>query len=201
MSYLSKQNKKSTELKKLILLLLASFVVTAANAQFFKRKEKYGEEKTQAEKQAERKAARQEKKTSKAAQKEEEKNQPQQPKKLSEKEQKNPPLENIKWALLDISGKPLNAAPDRMPYMVMYSKGSKLEGYTGCNQLSGTYDKGRNEDIGYKPVTTKMACSNTQWEDDMVKALNGANAYKLNGQNLLLYHDNMLLAIFEAKFD
>lgn len=83
----------------------------------------------------------------------------------------------------------------------MYSKGSRLMGHTGCNSIAGKYEKGRHDDIKYEAITTKMACMGANHEGYLLEALSGANLYMLNGQNLLLYRDNLLLAIFEAKFD
>lgn len=233
LSYLSNRKLKPFDLKKLIFLLLASFIFTSSQAQFFKRKEKPAndkprtevkesnendeemkariraqiEQKKQEEQVAKEMAAEQKKaeKEAKEAEKKEKKMEKEAKsfslKKLSDKEKMEPPLQDVKWVLLDIAGKPLNTGSENTPYLIMYSKGSKLEGSTGCNSIGGSYKKGRHDDISFQGITTKMACSDMKAEKLMQDALNRTNLYMLNGQNLLLYNDNLLLAIFEARFE
>lgn len=222
MLYLSNQKLKPTDLKKLTFLLIASFVFTSADAQFFKRKESFGDNKPKREvkqdsrnneemkakakaEKEEKKSAKEAEKAAKQAEKKEDKAVKESkdftPKKLSEKEKLAPPLEGVKWALLDINGKPLTDNTGTTPYIIMFSKGSKLEGHTGCNIIAGSYKAGRHDDLTFQPVTTKMACSDMKTESMMNEALGRSNIYMLNGQNLLLYHDNMLMAIFEARFE
>jgi len=108
-------------------------------------------------------------------------------------------LMDTQWMLMDISGKSLNLnASAKAPYIYLSSKHHQIGGNTGCNAIGGQYTFKHN-DIKFTPLTTKMACNNMKYEQSMMEALNHANRYMLNGQNLLLYNDNFLLAIFEAK--
>ncbi len=208
-----------TALKKLVFLIPALFVFTHSDAQFFKRKNPPAEKKTeiktaddkaaeQEEKKAEKEAKLAEKEANKAereaekAAKKAEKEQKEAekaaaPKKWSEKQKENPPLKEVKWVLTDETGKSMGDAA----YIQLQPKGDKLAGNTSCNNIAGSFKEGKDNVIKFTAITTKMACSDMKTENRMLSALNGANRYDMNGQNLLLYRDNLLLAIFEAKFD
>jgi heat shock protein HslJ len=197
-------------LKKLIILALASLAFANADAQFFKRKNQPAESKTETkeerkESKEDRKAAKEQRKQEKEQRKDEQKEIKDQkeiekaakPKKWSEKEKQSPPLEDVKWVLLDVSGKSIGGRA----YIKLSDKGDKLTGHTSCNLISGSFKKGRSNDVKFNTITTKMACDEMKTEANLLSALNGTNLYDLNGQNLLLYHDTILLAIFEANFE
>ncbi len=109
-------------------------------------------------------------------------------------------LENTYWKLAEVSGKPITTPTDaREAFLTLISKKSRVQGNTGCNSLAGKYEMGRHGFIKFTVASTKMACADMSTENYMQSALSGANRYVINGQNLLLYNDNLLLAIFEAR--
>ena len=108
-------------------------------------------------------------------------------------------LEGTHWRLIEIDGKLVAAANNRTEAFIVFAKKGRLEGNTGCNSLGGTYDLGRFEAVKIEAVSTKMACEDMAAEAYMNNALAYANRYMINGQHLLLYNDNLLLALFEAK--
>lgn len=111
-------------------------------------------------------------------------------------------LEKTYWKLADVNGNALSTSSNgREAYIMLISKKSRVEGNTGCNSLAGKYEMGRHGYIKFTVAGTKMACGNMETENYMQNALSNANRYVINGQNLLLYNDNLLLAIFEARED
>ncbi|RYE21440.1 MAG: META domain-containing protein [Sphingobacteriales bacterium] len=108
-------------------------------------------------------------------------------------------LEATHWSLTEIDGKPVASGDERIMPFIMFGKKGRLEGNTGCNSLGGTYDLGRFDAIKIEAVSTKMACPDMTGEAYMNNALSYANRYMINGRHLLLYNDNLLLALFEAK--
>jgi len=108
-------------------------------------------------------------------------------------------LEGTHWRLTEIDGKPVPRGDNRNEPFIMFAKKGRLEGNTGCNGLGGTYDLGRFDAIKIEAVSTKMACPDMSGEAYMNNALAYANRYMINGQYLLLYNDNLLLALFEAE--
>ena len=103
------------------------------------------------------------------------------------------------WRLSELNGKPVTTG-NTEAYIMFAKKGSRIEGNTGCNSLGGTYNTGRFEALKIEAVSTKMACPDMTSESQMNTALSYANRYMINGQYLLLYNDNLLLALFEAQY-
>ena len=111
----------------------------------------------------------------------------------------NPALTDTDWYLLDVNGNPLNTNGGDAPVMKLSSKHRDLSGNTGCNTMGGKYETTKHLEIKFMPATTKRACNSMSNETYMLNALVEANLYEINGSNLLLYHDNLLLAIFEGR--
>jgi heat shock protein HslJ len=121
-------------------------------------------------------------------------------KKGKEKPKGDPKLQNTVWKLLDINGQPLTRTPgSEETYIIIAQKHNRLDGFAGCSPVSGSYKLDKGDVIEFDATITPMPCKNQSTENYLRAALDNANRYMLNGQNLLLYNDNLLLAIFEAK--
>ncbi|MCD6064332.1 MAG: hypothetical protein K0R82_2243 [Flavipsychrobacter sp.] len=106
---------------------------------------------------------------------------------------------NTYWRLAEMNGKPVpEVAQNSTPYIYLQDKKSQLLGHTGCNTIGGEFAIGKYNYIGFEPVYTEMACPDVT-ESYILNALKGANRYNINEENLLLYNDNLLLAVFERK--
>lgn len=115
-------------------------------------------------------------------------------------EKKRATIMNTYWRLSEMDGKPLaDGSQNNTPYIYLQDKKSQLLGHTGCNNIGGEFAIGKYNYIGFEAVYTEMACEGITTEGYILNALKGANRYTINGQNLLLYNDNLLLAVFEAK--
>ena len=79
----------------------------------------------------------------------------------------------------------------------MFEKNNRIEGFGGCNELTGSYEKGIY-DIKFKVISTKRYCEGKmEIENEFINALNSANRYDLPYENeLYLYKDSLLLAKF-----
>ena len=109
-------------------------------------------------------------------------------------------LDGTYWALYEMDGKPVKTpANEREAYIKLIDKKSKLEGYTGCNIITGNFDLGR-EYLTFDAATTERACKDMTVENYVMAALNNANRYEINGLYLLLFKGTYLLGIFEARF-
>jgi heat shock protein HslJ len=111
-------------------------------------------------------------------------------------------LTNTYWRLAEMNGKAVETPADaRDVFIRLITKRGKLEGFTGCNMIEGTHSEGRKGAIEFKAMTTLMACEErTDVEQYVLRALSKANRYLINDKHLLLYNDNYLLAIFEARY-
>lgn len=109
-------------------------------------------------------------------------------------------IQNTIWKLLDVNGKPLAPTPgSEEAYIIMATKHKRLDGFAGCSPVSGSYSIGKGDMIEFDAKITQMPCRNTSTENYLKGTLDNANKFMINGNNLLLYNDNLLLAIFEAK--
>lgn len=123
-----------------------------------------------------------------------------QKKKKAEKPRKDATLENTYWALYEMDGKMVETpADEREIYIKLLPKKSQIEGYAGCNIVTGTYDLGK-EYLTFEATATLRACDDMTKENYVFNALNNTDRYELNGQHLLLFNGTYLLAIFEARY-
>ncbi|MBZ0098806.1 MAG: META domain-containing protein [Taibaiella sp.] len=121
-------------------------------------------------------------------------------KKKKEKPRRDATLENTYWALHEMDGKTVETpANEREIYIKLVEKKSLLEGYGGCNIITGSYDLGK-EYLTFEATATLRACDDMTKENYVFNALNNTNRYELNGQHLLLFNGTYLLAIFEARY-
>lgn len=109
-------------------------------------------------------------------------------------------LENTYWRLYEMDGKSVVTPADkREVYIKLIERKSQLEGYTGCNIITGKYELGR-ETLTFEAATTERLCDDMATETYIMEALNNADRYEINQHYLLLYKGTYMLAIFEAKY-
>ncbi|MCB0725615.1 MAG: META domain-containing protein [Ignavibacteriae bacterium] len=105
--------------------------------------------------------------------------------------------ENI-WRLYELNGDSILPGKSWDEEIVfMFEKNNRIEGFGGCNELTGSYEKGIY-DIKFKVISTKRYCEGKmEIENEFINALNSANRYDLPYENeLYLYKDSLLLAKF-----
>lgn len=107
-------------------------------------------------------------------------------------------LQNTYWRLVEMNGKPVVSTKE--PYIKLVDKKSALEGSTGCNTIMGNYKIGKHGALKFEYGTTKMMCGDMETEQFVNSALVRTTTYDINSNHLLLYNDNVLLAVFEAQY-
>lgn len=108
-------------------------------------------------------------------------------------------LQDTYWRLTEMNGTPLASAANEA-FIKLTEKKSVLEGSTGCNLISGSFQIGKRGELAFEYGTTKKMCGDMAVERFMNHTLTNTNRYDINGHHLLLYNDSILLAIFEAKY-
>lgn len=111
-------------------------------------------------------------------------------------------LENTSWNLVELEGKALDM-PMNAKRVYIQLKGSdeqqNLSGFAGCNSMGGSYSTPGDNAIIFEPISTRMFCEETmELENAFIKMLTSADRYQIEGRQLLLYKQDLLLGKFRA---
>ncbi len=104
------------------------------------------------------------------------------------------------WILTELEGNPLVTGSS---VSAIFTQGGKLSGSAGCNRYLGSYEvSGSRISIDSTLATTMMMCESSlmSQETDYLKALQDAQSYLINGEQLsLLDENNKVIAVFHAQ--
>jgi heat shock protein HslJ len=92
------------------------------------------------------------------------------------------------WSAVEIEGVPYAAWPGtREPHLVFSGEGSRVRGFTGCNNLTGAFEQDA-ERLRFKPLaTTRMAClPENEVEGQFTSALGATATQRIAGNTLEL---------------
>jgi copper homeostasis protein (lipoprotein) len=109
-----------------------------------------------------------------------------------------------RWVLTELSGNPVRtSAAGRAPGLEFTADGGRVSGFTGCNQLTGSYAvNGDRLDFPGALATTRMACIDTvvaQQEQRFLDALRRTDRFTVqDGRLTLLDEGGTPLARFAA---
>lgn len=110
-------------------------------------------------------------------------------------------LNNI-WRLVELNGEaipPGDGFDDQIE--LLFEINNRIDGFGGCNQLIGSYDKNLY-DIKFNVSSTLKYCGEGRImsiEKAFIDMLNTANRYDIHHEyTLYLYKDTVKLAMFEA---
>jgi uncharacterized lipoprotein YbaY/heat shock protein HslJ/uncharacterized lipoprotein NlpE involved in copper resistance len=113
-------------------------------------------------------------------------------------------LRDTYWKLIELDGAAVVMAPAqrREVHITFAGEGSRLFGFSGCNQLVGAYVQEGNA-LRFTPMaSTKMACVPPfmELESQVLKMLGATTAYRIEGEQLTLLGGAEVLARFEAVY-
>jgi heat shock protein HslJ len=113
-------------------------------------------------------------------------------------------LRDTYWKLAEIGGKPATMMPtqQREVRITLSSDGARLMGFSGCNQLVGSYEAG-DRSLRFHAAGSMMACEPElmELERNVHQALGLTTAYRIEGERLsLIGADNKALATFDAVY-
>jgi heat shock protein HslJ len=113
-------------------------------------------------------------------------------------------LQDTYWKLLELDGKKIPLAPShkRQIRITLASEGSRVIGFSGCNQFTGTFTHKENELRFSQMAGTMMACVGPYLgiEAKVLQMLNATTAYRIEGEHLFLLEGDKLMARFEALY-
>lgn len=108
---------------------------------------------------------------------------------------------NRRWALIELMGKPVKVSDTKQAFIRFDDKTNQYTASAGCNSLSGTFS---TEGFNYLTLTqglsTMMACPDMTLEDELKQVLNTADAFQIDGDELILFKGRMApMARFKAS--
>ena len=113
-------------------------------------------------------------------------------------------LKDTYWKLIELDGATIVMEPaqQREVRITLAGEGSRLIGFSGCNQLVGAYVQESNALRFTQMASTKMACAAPfmELESQVLKKLGDTTAYRIEGEQLTLLGGDQVLARFEAVY-
>lgn len=110
------------------------------------------------------------------------------------------PLTKTHWKLLQLSNVtvPVNKAASEM--YIIFKDGGTVSGNGGCNNFSGTYIVGKNNEISFgNMVRTNILCPGIDYESKYLNALAKVDHYSIIGDTLSLQRQFISVAKFVAE--
>jgi putative lipoprotein len=112
------------------------------------------------------------------------------------------PLEGTHWTLTELISKKVPPADGRAEaYLQFTADGNRISGGTGCNRLTGTYEK-NDKALKFRPLaTTMMACigQTSDQEERFKSALEETSRFLIMNDTLILMNGRAVLAKFKAQ--
>lgn len=108
------------------------------------------------------------------------------------------------WKLTELNGKPIKwvNGQSKEPHFILKAADNRVQGNGGCNGFFGSFEINEGNRIKFQQLaSTMMACENLDIENELMKVLEMADNYSLNGENLSLNKARMApLAKFEVVY-
>lgn len=108
--------------------------------------------------------------------------------------------DNIKdayWVLMSLEGEEVQMLNDtRTAYIRLEENENDVDGFTGCNKISGSYSLEESRLQLSELRTTRMACPTMEEENKLMSVLGRVNNYKISGDLLTLFEGDKAVATF-----
>lgn len=110
-----------------------------------------------------------------------------QKKKTQSSNNKNHEIENIRWSLTELNGKPIPETVFGKVHLTLSEEDKKLTGYNGCNRLMGSYEISNELQISFSNIaSTRKACNNENWDElEFNKTIESVNNFSISGNKLM----------------
>jgi heat shock protein HslJ len=113
------------------------------------------------------------------------------------------PLAGVEWRLTQLEGAPVSAAAEgRAPHLRLVAEGTRVAGFTTCNNFFGSYTASGDQRLRFAELgSTKMACVDpalARQEQRFMAVLERVDAFNIVGDTLTLLEGTRPLARFVA---
>jgi heat shock protein HslJ len=107
---------------------------------------------------------------------------------------------NQRWVLVELKGVPVQQSESRRDAYIGFEVADKrFTGNGGCNQISGNYTLDKNDIRFTEVVSTKMSCSDIEFENAFLSALSSIDGYEVRGNDLLLKRKQEVMARLRSR--
>jgi heat shock protein HslJ/uncharacterized lipoprotein NlpE involved in copper resistance len=113
-------------------------------------------------------------------------------------------LQNTYWKLIELGGQAVTMLPQqqREVRITLSSDGSRVTGFSGCNQVMGSWQQNGQALRFTQMAGTRMACQPPMaaLETQVLEVLASTTGQRIEGQQLSLLNGTQVLARFEAVY-
>lgn len=104
------------------------------------------------------------------------------------------------WVVVELKGVPVQQSGGRRDaHLTFDNVQKKFAGNGGCNQINGGYTLDKNEIHFTDVVSTKMSCSDIEFENTFLSTLSSVDHYEVRGSDLLLKKKKETMIILKPR--
>lgn len=104
------------------------------------------------------------------------------------------------WVVVELKGVPVQQSGGRRDAHITFDIVQKrFAGYGGCNPINGGYTLDKTEIHFTDVVSTKMSCSDIEFENTFLATLSSVDHYEARGSDLLLKKKKETMLVLRPK--
>ena len=104
------------------------------------------------------------------------------------------------WVLVEMKGVPVQQSGGRRDAHITFDIATKkFSGNGGCNQINGNYSIDKKEIRFTEVGSTKMSCSDIEFENTFLSLLSSVDRYEVSGADLLLKKNKETRLVLRPK--
>jgi len=104
------------------------------------------------------------------------------------------------WVVVEMKGVPVQQSGGRRDAHITFDVATKrFTGNGGCNQINGNYNVDKKMIRFTEVLSTKMSCSDIEFENTFLSTLSTINHYEVRGSDLLLKKDKETRLVLRSK--
>lgn len=104
------------------------------------------------------------------------------------------------WVLVEMKGVPVQQSGGRRDAHITFDVvAKKFSGNGGCNQINGNYSLDKKEIRFTEVLSTKMSCSDIEFENTFLSILGSIDKYEIKGNDLLLKRKKEAMLVLRPK--
>ena len=104
------------------------------------------------------------------------------------------------WVLVEMKGVPVQQSGGRKDAHITFDVVAKrFSGNGGCNQINGNYRVDKKEVRFTEILSTKMSCSDIEFENTFLSILGSIDKYEIKGSDLVLKKKKETMLVLRPK--